>query len=182
MLRVMEPLNPTSPTLSSDIQTFITDFSTRLLLSISDMANTIQALPTVRSPTDSTFFMSASMLTEPEELRRPASAGPESLRRTISTPSGKVSNRNSVISSQNASAESLVEKRGTSKGRGRVLKVLGDLNLLVGTLPGAVTSYTQSVEILRLTTDYLWHASALEGVGMALVLMSYLKVDYNVSH
>lgn len=73
-----------------------------------------------------------------------------------------------------------MEKRGTSKGRGRVLKVLGDLNLLCGILPGAISHYTQSVEILRLTTDYLWHASALEGVGMALVLLSYLKVEYTV--
>jgi hypothetical protein len=61
-----------------------------------------------------------------------------------------------------------------------VLKVLGDLSLLCGNIPGAIVQYTQSVEILRLTTDYTWHASALEGVGMALVLLSYLKVDFSV--
>ena len=47
-------------------------------------------------------------------------------------------------------------------------------------LPDALALYTQSVEILRLTTDYVWHASALEGVGMALVLLTYLKVEFVV--
>jgi Transport protein Trs120 or TRAPPC9, TRAPP II complex subunit len=91
------------------------------------------------------------------------------------------SNRNTIIASQNVSSENLIEKRGTSKGRGRVLKVLGDLSLLCGLLPGTISLYTQSVEILRLTTDYIWHASALEGVGIALVSLSFLKVDYSVS-
>ena len=61
-----------------------------------------------------------------------------------------------------------------------MLKVLADLYLLCGLLPSAVASYTQSVEILRLTTDYFWHASALEGVGMALILFAFLKVDFPV--
>jgi trafficking protein particle complex subunit 9 len=88
-------------------------------------------------------------------------------------------NRNSVSSSQIAAGDEL-EKRGTSKGRGRVSKVLGDLSLLAGALPCAVSHYTQSVEILRLTTDYTWHASALEGIGMALMLLKYLKIDFPV--
>jgi len=83
--------------------------------------------------------------------------------------------------SQNSSTENLAEKRGSSKGRGRVLKALGDIHLLCGLLPAAITSYTQSVEILRLTTDYIWHASALEGVTMALVLLKYLNIDFSVS-
>src|SRR5207248_556132 len=81
---------------------------------------------------------------------------------------------------QNTSSDDLIEKRGTSKGRGRVLKVLGDLNLLCGIVTGAITSYIQSIEILRLTTDYVWHASALEGIAMALVLLRYLKIDHSV--
>ena len=85
-----------------------------------------------------------------------------------------------MIASQNSSAENLTEKRGASKGRGRVLKVLGDLNLLCGLIPGAIASYTQSVEILRLTTDYVWHASALEGVGMALIILAFLKIEFSV--
>jgi hypothetical protein len=92
----------------------------------------------------------------------------------------KIANRNSLIASQNSSAENLTEKRGASKGRGRVLKVLGDLNLLCGLIPGAIASYTQSVEILRLTTDYVWHASALEGVGMALIILAFLKIEFSV--
>ena len=82
--------------------------------------------------------------------------------------------------SQNSSTENLAEKRGSSKGRGRVLKVLGDIHLLCGLLPAAITSYTQSVEILRLTTDYIWHASALEGVTMALVLLRFLNIEFSV--
>lgn len=57
---------------------------------------------------------------------------------------------------------------------------MGDLCMLCGVLPTAIQYYTQSVEILRLTTDYVWHASALEGVGMTLVLLTYLKVEFSV--
>lgn len=131
----------------------------------------------MRSPTDP----SQSNDPTPPELKRPASVGPGVLQRTPSVTSIKPSTRNSLIPSQNASSESLPEKRGTSKGRGRVLKVLGDLSLICGILPDALASYTQSVEILRLTTDYVWHASALEGVGMVLVLLAYLKVEFVVS-
>ena|SRR5947207_4154274 len=116
----------------------------------------------------------------PQELKRPASVGPGGLQRTASSSSIKLENRNSINASQNVSAENLIEKRGASKGRGRVLKVLGDLSLLCGIVPRAITSYIQSVEILRLTTDYVWHASALEGIGVALVLLDYLKIEYSV--
>jgi Transport protein Trs120 or TRAPPC9, TRAPP II complex subunit len=152
-------------------------------------AQAIQGLPTIRSPIDPSSSSppssspSVSTTTPSEaqpELKRPASVGPGGLQRTPSPSSIKLANRNSITASQNPSSESLVEKRGTSKGRGRVLKALGDLSLLCGIIPGAIVQYTQSVEILRLTTDYLWHASALEGVGIALVLLSYLKVEYPV--
>lgn len=145
-------------------------------------AQAIQALPTLRSPMDPSSSVAATATTSesPQELKRPTSVGSGGLQRTLSSSSIKLANRNSVTASQNASSENLVEKRGTSKGRGRVLKVLGDLSLLCGIVPGAVTSYIQSVEILRLTTDYIWHASALEGVAMALVLLNYLNVEYSV--
>ena len=178
------------------MKSFVLELSTRLLLAISEMvdmslfykfltflqAQAIQSLPTLRSPMDpsSSVATSATTSESPQELKRPASVGPGGLQRTPSSSSIKLANRNSVTASQNASSENLVEKRGTSKGRGRVLKVLADLGLLCGILPGAITSYIQSVEILRLTTDYVWHASALEGVGMALVLLNYLKVEYPV--
>ena len=58
-----------------------------------------------------------------------------------------------------------------------MLKVLGDLSLLCGLIPNALTSYAQSIEILRLTTDYIWYASALEGISMSLILLNYLKVE-----
>lgn len=178
-----------------DVKSFVLEFSTRLLLAISEMvemslfckfltivqAQAIQALPTLRSPMDPSSSVAAETTPESQqELKRPASVGPGGLQRTLSSSSIKHANRNSITASQNASSENLVEKRGASKGRGRVLKVLGDLSLLCGIVPGAITSYIQSVEILRLTTDYIWHASALEGVGMALVLLTYLKVEYSV--
>jgi hypothetical protein len=130
----------------------------------------------VRSPSD----YSANTDSTSEEPRRPASVGPGVLRRTPSNSSLKISNRNSLVASQNSSAENLTEKRGASKGRGRVLKVIGDLNLLCGIIPGAIASYTQSVEILRLTTDYVWHASGLEGVGMGLIILAHLKIEFSV--
>jgi len=143
-------------------------------------AQAIQALPTLRSPAEPT----SSTTTPPDqtqEVKRPVSVGPGALQRTPSSSSIRPANRNSVTMSQNSSTENLAEKRGSSKGRGRVLKVLGDIHILCGLLPAAITSYTQSVEILRLTTDYIWHASALEGVTMALVLLKYLNIDFSVS-
>lgn len=113
------------------------------------------------------------------EPRRPASVGPEALKRSSSTSSLKPMNRNSMSSSQIA-ANDEYEKRGTSKGRGRVSKVVGDLFLLAGNLPGAIAHFTQSVEILRLTTDYVWHGSALEGIGMAILVLKFLGLEFSV--
>jgi trafficking protein particle complex subunit 9 len=132
----------------------------------------IQALPTIRSPIEL-----KRNLDESAESIRPLSVGSGELQ-SPSPSSLKLPNRTSLSTSQNASEE--MEKRGTSKGKGRVSKVLGDLFLLAGSIPVAITHYAQSIEILRLTTDYVWHASALEGIGMALVLMKYLKPDFTV--
>jgi hypothetical protein len=142
-------------------------------------AQAVQALPTLRSPAEPTSA-SPTSADQTQEVKRPASVGPSALQRTPSSSGGKIANRNSVTMSQNSSTENLTEKRGSSKGRGRVLKVLGDIHLLSGLLPIVITSYTQSVEILRLTTDYIWHASALEGVSMALVLLRFLNVEFSV--
>jgi Transport protein Trs120 or TRAPPC9, TRAPP II complex subunit len=173
------------------IRTFLTELSTSLLLALSDMVsrsrnvslnklqgNAIQALPTIRSPADQSLFNSPA--DAGQELKRPASVGPGGLQQSPSSSNLRKSNRNTISNSQNPSSENLTEKRVSSKGRGRVLKVLADLNLLCGVIPGAISLYTQSVEILRLTTDHIWHASALEGVGIALVLLAYLKVEYSV--
>jgi Transport protein Trs120 or TRAPPC9, TRAPP II complex subunit len=132
----------------------------------------VRALPTVRSPSD---IRAGDMSGVP---RRPASVGSGTIQPGISN-SLKSVNRN-TLSSQNVSSEDLTERGGTSKGRGRVLKVLGDIHLLAGILPSAVNLYIQSIEILRLTTDYLWHASALEGIPMALMILRFMKVDFPV--
>jgi len=138
-------------------------------------AQAVRGLPTLRSPSDSrTAEMSGGS-------RRPASVGPGIIQAGLSTSNTKTVNRNTLSSSQTALEEDVIEKSGTSKGRGRVLKVMGDINLLAGIVPTAVNLYIQSVEILRLTTDYLWHASALEGIGMGVMMLRFLKVDFPVA-
>ncbi|KAI9025957.1 TRAPP II complex [Phycomyces nitens] len=68
---------------------------------------------------------------------------------------------------------------GKTKRRtpGRIKKLLADFYLLAGRLPDAVSHYQQAIEMTRSMTDFLWLASAMEGLACATLLLEYLHAD-----
>ncbi|KAI5959272.1 TRS120 [Candida pseudojiufengensis] len=72
------------------------------------------------------------------------------------------------------SQEKLIEK---SKYSGRHLKSIGNLYLLAGKYNESIANFTDSLSILKKYDDFLWLASALEGLSVSLYLSS--KIDYN---
>ncbi|KAI8065240.1 TRAPP II complex [Gongronella butleri] len=63
---------------------------------------------------------------------------------------------------------------------GRVKKLHADFYLLAGRLPDAIRLYKQAMDMTRITADYLWLASALEGYVCATLLMEQLRLESGV--
>ncbi|CAO3613143.1 unnamed protein product [Cunninghamella blakesleeana] len=60
---------------------------------------------------------------------------------------------------------------------GRIKKLFADFYLLAGRLPDAITHYQQAIEMTKTTSDFLWLASAMEGLACANLLLEYLQGD-----
>ncbi|KAI8098748.1 TRAPP II complex [Halteromyces radiatus] len=60
---------------------------------------------------------------------------------------------------------------------GRIKKLFADFYLLAGRLPDAVSHYQQAIEMTKTTSDFLWLASAMEGLACATLLLEYLQGD-----
>ncbi|KAI9475700.1 MAG: TRAPP II complex [Benjaminiella poitrasii] len=60
---------------------------------------------------------------------------------------------------------------------GRIKKLLADFYLLAGRLPDAISHYNEAIEIAQALNDYLWLASAKEGLACTMILMAYLHID-----
>ncbi|KAI8888053.1 hypothetical protein K501DRAFT_330098 [Backusella circina FSU 941] len=56
---------------------------------------------------------------------------------------------------------------------GRICKLLGDHHLLVGNLDAAEEDYKKAIELCKPFYDYLWVASAKEGIACIAVLRAY---------
>lgn len=93
-------------------------------------------------------------------------------------------------SSVNLSAHEQVSKSGSislgltdrskSKQKGRMLKYNGNLYLLAGRLSDALKQFAEAASILKAAYDHLWYASSLEGIGVCLVLLSFLEAPVTI--
>jgi hypothetical protein len=66
------------------------------------------------------------------------------------------------------------ETRLKRRAYGRSQKLIGDLLLLAGKLPAAMERYLDSIESSKSQTDWLWLASAMEGLYTAILLLQEL--------
>ena len=84
------------------------------------------------------------------------------------------------ISTSGFGAGSLGE-RERNKGKGRVGIVIGAMYLLAGRWPDAVKELVQSAIIARASSDYLWHAKALDYILICLLMFAWAGMDFRVS-
>ncbi|KAG0222668.1 hypothetical protein BGW42_006404 [Actinomortierella wolfii] len=71
----------------------------------------------------------------------------------------------------------VTDQRLRRRNAARIQKIHGDLYLMAGRLNEAVSSYQSVIETTKANSDYLWNASAMEGLYCAVVLLAYLQAD-----
>lgn len=84
------------------------------------------------------------------------------------------------ISTSGFGAGSLGE-RERNKGKGRVGMVIGAMYLLAGRWPDALKELVQSATIARASSDYLWHAKALDYILICLLMFAWAGMGFRVS-
>lgn len=77
-------------------------------------------------------------------------------------------------------ADSLGE-RDRTKGKGRIGIAIGALYLLAGRWPDAVKELVQNAAVARNSSDYLWHAKAMDCVLVCLLMYAWAGMDFRVS-
>ena len=72
-------------------------------------------------------------------------------------------------------------ERERNKGKGRIGIIIGAMYLLAGRWPDAVKELVQSATIARASSDYLWHAKALDYILVCLLMFAWAGMDFRVS-
>lgn len=72
-------------------------------------------------------------------------------------------------------------ERERNKGKGRIGIVVGAMYLLAGRWPDAVKELVHSATIARASSDYLWHAKALDYIMVCLLMFAWAGMDFRVS-
>ncbi|KAG0308658.1 hypothetical protein BGZ97_013306, partial [Linnemannia gamsii] len=71
----------------------------------------------------------------------------------------------------------VTDQKQRKRTAARAQKLYGDLYLMAGRLSDAVTSYQAVIEATKSNSDFLWHASAVEGLYCAIVLLAFIQAD-----
>lgn len=79
-----------------------------------------------------------------------------------------------------AKSLSTPENRSQNRSRGRQLKILGNFQLLAGRYTDALASFSEAITLLHKIRDHLWLGSALDGIAICFLLLSYLRVSFQI--
>ena len=83
--------------------------------------------------------------------------------------------------SATVSGSGSIGERERNRARGRIGVVIGALYLLAGRWPDAVKELVSSATMARNTSDYLWHAKAMDYVLVCLLMFAWAGMDFRVS-
>lgn len=100
------------------------------------------------------------------------------------SPSGSFSSSTSKLTSGLASKTGSLSlgltDRAKAKQHGRSKKYLAGLYLISGRWQDALKTFSEAASSLKSAHDYLWFASALEGIGICLLLLSFLEAPVSI--
>lgn len=74
------------------------------------------------------------------------------------------------------------ENKTQNRAQGRQLKILGNFQLLAGRVLDALNSFTEAIVLLYKVRDLLWLGSALDGVAICFILLSYLQTPFKIPY
>ncbi|CAO0789225.1 unnamed protein product [Mucor circinelloides] len=176
---------PNVGNMSFYMSTMICDFASEILEQFAILANRIQKLETLESPIPNNNHTPSRReqhrFSQPPLTISPSSSSNSiSKRASLQTQSSPTQQHqhhrfsSNTLNSAGSTGESIRTRKRTP---GRIRKLLGDFYLLAGRLPDAVNHYDQAIEMARITSDFLWLASAMEGLVCATILLEYLQAD-----
>ncbi len=73
-----------------------------------------------------------------------------------------------------------VSERSRNKGKGRVTIAIGGLYLQAGRCQDAIRELSDGAYIAMTNNDHLWHAKALEGMLVAMLVLAWVGLDFTV--
>lgn len=83
------------------------------------------------------------------------------------------------VSVQGFGSGSLSE-RARTKGKGRVSIAIGGLYLQAGRCQDAIRELSEGAYIAKSNNDHLWHAKALEGMLVSMLMLAWVGLDFTV--
>ncbi|ORX93503.1 Trs120-domain-containing protein [Basidiobolus meristosporus CBS 931.73] len=149
------------------MNTMICDFASSMLNAFGTMAASIESSPAIPSPKSCDKHLSTPAAT-PSNAFPPAG-------NFLRSPSPNVDSPTSATSLSTPFSASTPDARVRKRTQGRIYKLVSDLYLMAGKLPDALATYTNAIETTRNNTDFMWHASALEGYYCALILLADIQ-------
>lgn len=73
-----------------------------------------------------------------------------------------------------------VSERSRNKGKGRIAIAIGGLYLQAGRWQDAIKELSEGAYIAKSNSDHLWHAKALEGMLISMLLLAWAGLDFLV--
>ncbi|AGO10110.1 AaceriAAR118Cp [[Ashbya] aceris (nom. inval.)] len=133
-----------------------------------------------------TYYMSYKHVT----LRSPGAVGGNAVLKTtfMCRPAGANAKRLSSSLENGAGgkkgslkgAKVAAPDRSQQRAKSRQLKILANFQLLAGQYMSALANFSEAAHGAHKVRDYLWLGSALEGVFISMILLSYLAVPFQI--
>ncbi|SCU88693.1 LAMI_0D11012g1_1 [Lachancea mirantina] len=159
----------------SSVETIICDIGRKFLEALSLYYSSYKHV-TLRSP----GAIGGSSILKLSLTRQPASVPAASaLTRKISS----MEQPNSSSIRRSASLKSLGLTNGypdQQRAKARQRKILGNFQLLAGRYSDALTSFSEAATTLHKIHDHIWLGSALEGICISMLLLTYLQVTFHI--
>ncbi|KAI8980967.1 transport protein Trs120 or TRAPPC9 TRAPP II complex subunit-domain-containing protein [Pilobolus umbonatus] len=155
------------------MSTMICDFASEILGQFSVLANQIKRMDIVESPVSSRSHVpsrSQHRYSQPP----PSSSRSFELSRSTSLHTSDSPHTSSIVQNNSSTGDIIRTKK---RSLGRIKKMLADYYLLAGRLPDALTHYEEAIEMLKVTSDFLWLASAKEGYLCTVILLEHLQSE-----
>ncbi|RCK65950.1 hypothetical protein Cantr_01700 [Candida viswanathii] len=149
------------------LETIFCDISGSFLTSLDEYATAYSNI-TLRSPVSIT---DGNVLAKTiSQAQKRLSSGSTSFKASFST----------ATPAPPASPSASEKSKTHLKHLGRQRKLMGNFYLLTGKYNAAFQNFTECLTSLKKSDDYLWLASALEGVAVSMILMEFIGVPYQL--
>lgn len=99
---------------------------------------------------------------------------------TLRSPGNMTRSISNLRKKHTASFELNAEKMKLLGSKGRKLKLSANFYLIAGNLKNALNEFSEAIYNLNFASDYLWLASALDGLGVCLFLLTSIGVPYQL--